>query len=35
MFQDADALRRLQMCEDCRVKDMFAREMDGGGSPRQ
>jgi ferredoxin len=35
MFQDADALRRLQMCEDCRVKDMFAREMDGGGPPRQ
>ncbi|MDH3466157.1 MAG: 4Fe-4S binding protein, partial [Gammaproteobacteria bacterium] len=23
MFKDASALRRLEMCEDCRVKDMF------------
>ncbi len=26
MFQDADARRRLQMCQDCRVKDMFESE---------
>ncbi|NIR31986.1 MAG: 4Fe-4S dicluster domain-containing protein [Gammaproteobacteria bacterium] len=26
MFQKPEALRRLEMCEDCRVKDMFARE---------
>jgi len=25
MFQSPEALRRLQMCEDCRVKDMYAR----------
>ncbi len=24
MFQDEQSLRRLQMCEDCRVKDLFA-----------
>jgi ferredoxin len=35
MFQDADALRRLQMCEDCRVRDMFSREMEGGGPSRK
>jgi ferredoxin len=29
MFQDANALRRLQMCEDCRVKDMFQHERGG------
>ena len=28
MFQKPEARRRLQMCEDCRVKDMFR---DGGG----
>ena len=29
MFQDKpEQLRRLRMCEDCRVKDMFK---DGGG----
>ncbi len=28
MFQKPDAVRRLEMCEDCRVKDMFK---DGGG----
>ena len=28
MFQKPEAVRRLQMCEDCRVKDMFK---DGGG----
>jgi ferredoxin len=26
MFQDEAARRRLQMCEDCRVRDMFAAE---------
>ena len=26
MFQDEQSLRRLQMCEDCRVKDLFASE---------
>ena len=31
MFQNADAIARLEMCEDCRVKDMFAAE---GGFPR-
>lgn len=28
MFQKPEAVRRMQMCEDCRVKDMFK---DGGG----
>jgi ferredoxin len=28
MFQKPEALRRMEMCEDCRVKDMFK---DGGG----
>ena len=28
MFQEPDALRRLQMCGDCRVKDMFAADLD-------
>ena len=28
MFQAPGALARLQMCEDCRVKDMFRREAD-------
>ena len=31
MFQKPDAVARLEMCEDCRVKDMFAAE---GGFPR-
>ena len=26
MFQTEEARRRLQMCEDCRVRDMFAAE---------
>ncbi len=26
MFQKPDALRRLQMCEDCRVRDMFTHD---------
>ena len=26
MFQKPDALRRLQMCEDCRVRDMFSHD---------
>ena len=29
MFDKPDALRRLQMCEDCRVKDLFERENTG------
>jgi len=29
MFQDPRALRRLQMCEDCRVRDMY--QADSGG----
>jgi ferredoxin len=28
MFQDPQALRRIQMCEDCRVRDLFS-----GGAP--
>jgi len=31
MFQDEAAIRRLQLCGDCRVRDMFAA---GGGVPR-
>lgn len=31
MFQSQAALRRLQMCEDCRVRDMFGREGDSSG----
>ncbi|MGI9303575.1 MAG: 4Fe-4S binding protein [Gammaproteobacteria bacterium] len=27
MYQNEDALKRLKMCEDCRVKDMYASEM--------
>jgi hypothetical protein len=26
MFKDEQARRRLQMCEDCRVRDLFAAE---------
>ncbi len=26
MFQDSDAIKRLEMCEDCRVKDMYLKE---------
>lgn len=33
MFQDEQARRRLQMCEHCRVKDMFASGRPGGGPP--
>ena len=29
MFKDDDALRRLQMCEDCRVKDIFLKNEQG------
>ncbi len=29
MFDDAKALRRLKMCEDCRVKDMFENDAAG------
>jgi hypothetical protein len=26
MFQASDAVRRIQMCGDCRVRDMFQAE---------
>ena len=26
MFQNEEARRRLQMCEDCRVRDLFTTE---------
>jgi hypothetical protein len=29
MFRDPAALRRLQMCQDCRVIDMFEKGKDG------
>jgi hypothetical protein len=29
MFRDPAALRRLQMCQDCRVVDMFEKANDG------
>jgi len=28
MFQSDEAISRLKMCEDCRVRDMFSKEMD-------
>ena len=28
MFQSDDAIKRLKMCEDCRVRDMFADELE-------
>ncbi|MEJ2515626.1 MAG: 4Fe-4S binding protein [Gammaproteobacteria bacterium] len=31
MFQSEDAMRRLQMCDTCRVKDMFQAERASGG----
>jgi ferredoxin len=34
MFQSEESLRRLKMCEDCRVKDMFERE-DGMAAYRE
>jgi ferredoxin len=30
MFQDEDSRRRLQMCDHCRVKDMFKTGRQGG-----
>lgn len=33
MYQDAEQRRRLEMCEDCRVEDMFAKS--GGLDPYQ
>lgn len=33
MFQTEEARRRLQMCEHCRVKDMFKSGREGGPSP--
>lgn len=32
MFQDEAAMRRLQMCEDCRVADMFSAPKGGPGT---
>jgi len=29
MFKDPQALRRLQMCQDCRVVDLFEKGNDG------
>src|SRR5690606_4807846 len=34
MFQTEEARRRLQMCEHCRVKDMFRSGRDAGSLPR-
>ncbi|MGL1833549.1 4Fe-4S binding protein [Rhodocyclaceae bacterium SMB388] len=34
MFQSDEALRRLKMCGDCRVVDMFAKDLEGGSKPR-
>ncbi|HRP98230.1 MAG TPA: 4Fe-4S binding protein [Rhodocyclaceae bacterium] len=34
MFQSDDALQRLKMCGDCRVVDLFAKDLDGGSKPR-
>jgi ferredoxin len=33
MFQTPEARRRLQMCDNCRVKDMFKSGRDGGLTP--
>ncbi|NGP54021.1 4Fe-4S binding protein [Thioalkalivibrio sp. XN8] len=33
MFQDEASKRRLQMCDHCRVKDMFKSGRQGGGPP--
>ncbi len=35
MFQSEEARRRLQMCEHCRVKDMFSTERRAGEDPRK
>ncbi|MEX0730841.1 MAG: 4Fe-4S binding protein [Aquisalimonadaceae bacterium] len=34
MFQSEDSLRRLKMCGDCRVTDMFADDLKGGSVPK-
>ena len=34
MFQSEEALRRLRMCGDCRVTDLFAKDLEGGSKPR-
>lgn len=34
MFRTEDSLRRLKMCGDCRVVDMFAEEADQGSRPK-
>lgn len=33
MFQNPENLRRLEMCEDCRVKDMLERDLAAGSPP--
>lgn len=34
MFQTEDSLRRLKMCGDCRVKDMYSEDLKGGSVPK-
>ncbi len=34
MFQSEDALRRLKMCGDCRVVDMFKDDVEAGSKPK-
>ncbi len=34
MFQSEAAVRRLKMCGDCRVTDMFAEDLEGASKPR-
>lgn len=34
MFQSEEALRRLKMCGDCRVVDLFRKDLEGGSKPR-
>ena len=34
MFQSEEALRRLRMCGDCRVVDLFRKDLEGGSKPR-
>jgi len=34
LFQSEEAVRRLKMCGDCRVVDMFAEDLKGGSKPR-
>ena len=34
MFQSEETMRRLKMCGDCRVVDLFAKDLEGGSKPR-